>query len=363
MQVLIVGGGIAGLSLATVLQQRGIGCEIIEREAEWTTVGAGIALYPNGLRALASLGLDHAVEAAGRPIDLVRTLSASGDVISEFPGEVWEGVGRTVAVHRARLQEVLRAAAADTPVRMATTVLAITESPDAVEVAFSDGTRGRYDLVVGADGIRSQVRATCFADSPPRYVGQMYWRTSVRAEVVDTATMMFAADRFVAMLPLGHGETYVAAQLFRPDPFDLPPGTWTDEVRARFADFAAPVSDALAALTPETVHFGPAEEIERDQWRAGRVLLVGDAAHACSPTLAQGGSLAFEDALVLAEHLSTVASAADLDRALDTFVARREPRARWVRERTRLHMQVLNDGEPQLPQLLRETFDHLAGAI
>ena len=191
----------------------------------------------------------------------------------------------------------------------------------------------------------------------------MYWRMSVAAEVVDTATMMFDNDRFVAMLPLGHGQTYVAAQLLRPEPFDLAPDTWTREVQERFADFAAPVSDALAALEPDAVHFGPAEEIERDQWRAGRVLLIGDAAHVCSPTLAQGGSLAFEDALVLAEHLSKVATVADLDVALDTFVARREPRARWVRERTRLHMQVLNDGAPQLPALLRETFDHLAGAI
>jgi FAD-dependent urate hydroxylase len=155
----------------------------------------------------------------------------------------------------------------------------------------------------------------------------------------------------------------VAAQLFRPEPFDLAPDTWVAEVRARFADFATPVSDALAVLDADVIHFGPAEEIERDQWRAGRVLLIGDAAHACSPTLAQGGSLAFEDALVLAEHLATGATAADLDTALDTFVARREPRARWVRERTRLHMQVLNAGAPQLPLLLRETFDHLAGEI
>jgi 2-polyprenyl-6-methoxyphenol hydroxylase-like FAD-dependent oxidoreductase len=255
---------------------------------------------------------------------------------------------------------VLRTAAGATPVRMATTVVALTEEPDAVEVAFSDGTRAQYDLVVGADGIRSQVRATCFAASPPRYVGQMYWRMAVHADVVDTATMMFDNDRFVAVLPLGHGETYVAAQLFRPEPFELEPARWLPEVRERFDDFAAPVSEALAALDPGAIHFGPAEEIERDQWRAGRVLLIGDAAHACSPTLAQGGSLAFEDALVLAEHLAT---AADLDTALDTFVARREPRARWVRERTRLHMQVLNEGAPQLASLLRETFDHLAGPI
>jgi 2-polyprenyl-6-methoxyphenol hydroxylase-like FAD-dependent oxidoreductase len=112
------------------------------------------------------------------------------------------------------------------------------------------------------------------------------------------------------------------------------------------------------------VHFGPAEEIERDRWRAGRVLLVGDAAHACSPTLSQGASMAFEDAVVLAELLDDpVRGAAALDRTLDAFVARREPRARWVRERTRLHIQVLNDGSPELTGVLRETYDHLAMPI
>jgi 2-polyprenyl-6-methoxyphenol hydroxylase-like FAD-dependent oxidoreductase len=121
------------------------------------------------------------------------------------------------------------------------------------------------------------------------------------------------------------------------------------------------MSDALDHFDDGQVHFGPAEEIERDRWRAGRVLLVGDAAHACSPTLAQGASMAFEDAVVLAELFGDSArGAAAVDRALDDFVARREPRARWVRERTRLHMQVLNEGSPELTQILRETYDHLA---
>jgi 2-polyprenyl-6-methoxyphenol hydroxylase-like FAD-dependent oxidoreductase len=360
MHVLVVGGGIAGLSLATALTSRGIGCEIVEREAQWTTVGAGIALYPNGLRVLGALGLDRAVEEAGMAIELVRTLTASGDVISEFPGEVWEAVGRTVAIHRAALQGVLLDAAAGVPTRMDTTVVAMNELDSGVEAEFSDGTRGTYDVVVGADGIRSTVRALRFDPSPPRYVGQMYWRTTVDAEVVPTATMMFDSQRFVAMLPLGNGQTYLAAQLFCAERFELAPATWIDEVQERFSDFAAPVADALRQLDQDVLHFGPAEEIERDEWRAGRVLLIGDAAHACSPTLAQGGSLAFEDAFVLAELL---AAADDLDAALDAFVARREPRARWVRERTRLHMQVLNAGAPQLAELLRETFDYLATDI
>jgi 2-polyprenyl-6-methoxyphenol hydroxylase-like FAD-dependent oxidoreductase len=357
VNVLIVGGGLAGLTLASALGQRDLACEIVEREPEWTTVGAGIALYPNGMRALGRLGLDGAVEAAGKPIERVRTLTAAGDVISDFPGEAWEGVGRTVAVHRAALQRVLVEGAAGTRVRMATTVETIASRPDGVTVECSDGSIGEYDVVVGADGIRSSVRGRCFDESPPRYVGQMYWRTAVAAEVVDTATMMFSDNRFVAILPLGGGITYVAAQVYCDEPFSLPESEWVPAVRARFADFASPVADALAWMEYDGLHFGPAEEIERDEWRAGRVLLVGDAAHACSPTLAQGGSLAFEDALVLAELLATVP---EVDEALTRFVARREPRARWVRERTRLHMQVLNDGAPKLPELLRTTFDELA---
>ena len=360
MNVLIVGGGIAGLSLATALAQQGIDAEVVEREPEWTTVGAGITLYPNGMRALGALGLAGDVERAGFPVETVRTLTADGSLLSEFPGEEWPGVGRTLAVHRIPLQQVLLDAVGDAPVRLGVTVQTITAVENGVDVVLSDGTRARYDLVVGADGIRSRVRGMCFDASPPRYVGQTYWRTSVDAEIVDTATMMFADGRYVALLPLGGGKTFAAMQLQCAEPFSLPSNEIVRTVRERFSDFRGPAADALALLDADEVHFGPVDEIERDQWRSGRAVLVGDAAHACSPTLAQGGSLAFEDALVLAELLAAID---DTDAALDMFVARREPRARWVRERTRLHIEVLNDGAPELGAMLRETFDYLAQPI
>jgi 2-polyprenyl-6-methoxyphenol hydroxylase-like FAD-dependent oxidoreductase len=360
VRVLVVGAGIAGLSVASALARVSIECDLVERDRDWTTIGAGVTLSPNGMRALGTLGLADAVEAAGQPIERVRTLTERGELRSEFPGEVWDGVGRTVAIHRSALQRVLRIGAGEARVRLGTTVTQLTELDDAVEASFSDGTQARYELVVGADGIRSRLRELCFDDAPPQYVGQMYWRTSVSTEVVSTATMMFDEQRFVALIPLGSGQTYVAAQRFGVAPFELAPADVVPAVREHFADFASPMVEALEQLDDATVHFGPAEEIERDQWRAGRVLLVGDAAHACSPTLAQGASMAFEDAVVLGEVLGSCTDGTALLGALDGFVARREPRARWVRERTRLHMQVLNDGSAELESLLRETYDHHA---
>jgi 2-polyprenyl-6-methoxyphenol hydroxylase-like FAD-dependent oxidoreductase len=362
MRILIVGGGIGGLSLAAALTGQGLDCEVVEREPAWTTVGAGITVYPNGIRALGSLGLADAVVAAGHPITTVRTVDVDGRVLAESPGESWPDAGPTLAIHRAELQRVLLEAVDGVPVRMDATVTALVPVEAGVDVAFSDRTAGRYDVAVGADGIRSAVRALCFEDSPPRYVGQMYWRTATAEPVVDTATLQFADDRFVALMPLGGRAnlTYLAFQVHCAEPFEERATGMVEQLGHRFADFAGPAAAALSAVGDQPVHFGPAEEIVRDVWRAGRVVLIGDAAHACSPTLAQGGSLAVEDALVLAELL---ASTLGPDAALEAFVARREPRARWVRERTGIHISVLNSGGNGLAERWKETYAELAKPI
>ena len=353
MSVLIVGGGIGGLCLAAALTRHGIACEIVEREPAWTTVGAGISFYPNGVRALRRLGLGDAAVSAGATIDMVRTCDRAGNVVSEFPGEYWEGIGQTFAIHRAALQRILLDAIGDIPVHMGVTVASLDDRGDTVDVVLTNGASLTAALVVGADGIRSRVRDLCIGRLKPRYVGQMYWRGAVDHDLVDTATMLFDTDRFVALLPLGSGITYVALQQHSRDPFD-------DASLDRFADFGGPTPAAIELLRADpTLHFGPAEEIERDEWRAGRVLLIGDAAHAGSPTLAQGGSLAIEDAIVLADLL---ASQISTDDAIDTFVTRRQPRAQWVRERTHHQIELLHAGAPHehLARGMRETYIRLA---
>jgi 2-polyprenyl-6-methoxyphenol hydroxylase-like FAD-dependent oxidoreductase len=368
--ILIVGAGIAGSALAVALRRRGIPCELIERESVWTTVGAGITLYPNGMRALRSLGLADAVRESGAIVTSVRTLTREGELVAEIPGENWPDMGPMVAIHRPRLQALLVEAVAGVPVRLGTSVSRMLPDRDGVDVAFSDGSEGRYELVIGADGIRSCVREACFAPSTPRYVGQMYWRGMLSEPVVACATLQFAQDRFVALVPLGGDQIYVAAQLHTRIPLSLAAAEWRAALEARFGDFGAPARDALLRLEGD-LHFGPVEEIARAEWRAGRVLLVGDAAHACSPVLTQGGSLAIEDAVLLAELLAgTDLAASDpgdrsIDAALEEFVARREPRARWVRERTRYQIQLMNRGSPpaELGESLQVAYSALRAEI
>ncbi|MEO5838542.1 MAG: FAD-dependent monooxygenase [Acidimicrobiales bacterium] len=353
MSVLIVGGGIGGLCLASALTHAGIACEIVEREPAWATVGAGISFYPNGVRALRRLGLAEAAVSAGAVIESVRTCDRSGRVVGEFPGEYWEGIGPTFAIHRAALQRLLLDAIAAVPVHMGASVASLIDRGDAVDVELTNGAALTASLVVGADGIRSRVRDLCIGRLQPRYVGQMYWRGAVDHDLVDTATMLFDTDRFIALLPLGSGTIYVALQQHSRQPFD-------DASLDRFADFGGPTPLAIELLRDDpNLHFGPAEEIERDEWRAGRALLIGDAAHACSPTLAQGGSLAIEDAIVLAELLTNEPA---IDNAIDKFVARRQPRAQWVRERTHHQIELLNAGAPHehLARGMRETYVRLA---
>jgi len=345
--ILIVGGGIAGLALGAALSQRGIACELIERESTWTTVGAGITLYPNGLRALAALGLAEDVQRAGSPVDIVRTLNSQGELVAESAGESWPEIGTSVAIHRPRLQQILIGAISGVRVRMGISPKRVLTRPDSNEpvvVEFDDGHTETYEIVVGADGIRSSIRDTCFAPSPPRYVGQTYWRGAISKPVVDVATLQMSTNRYVALMPLSGDVLYVAAQLHTIDPPQpIPPSEWHQRLMEEFRDFDGPAREAFLELG-EGLHFGGAQEIDRDEWRSGRVVLIGDAAHACSPVLTQGGSLAIEDGVVLADRLAQggMADPKSIDRALSEFVRRREPRARWIRESTRHYIQLMN---------------------
>src|ERR671930_738644 len=175
-RILIVGGGIGGLCLATALHREGFAAEVVERSPTWPALGAGIALHANGVRVLRSLGLGAAIDGATATLPRWAFLDQRGELLCETDLEaLWGGVGPCLGITRVRLQEMLLEAAAPVPHRLGVAVTALEQDGGRVTVGFGDGSSGDYDLVVGADGINSTVRRLAVIPAPPAYAGTMAW--------------------------------------------------------------------------------------------------------------------------------------------------------------------------------------------
>jgi 2-polyprenyl-6-methoxyphenol hydroxylase-like FAD-dependent oxidoreductase len=215
----------------------------------------------------------------------------------------------------------------------------MTQDDDRVRVSLSGGGSGDYDLVVGADGIYSTVRELAVSSSPPSYAGQMVWRSMIptRPEGVVDMMVLVGDGRFFGLVPMGEGYTYGFGAVDGKH-FEEPCVGRLERFRRSFVGFGGPVPAYLAALQcDEQLHVGPIEWVELDEWYRGRVVLIGDAAHAGPPHMGEGGCMALEDALVLGDCLRRADS---VESALEAYVRRRRPRADWVQEQSRAAAQA-----------------------
>jgi 2-polyprenyl-6-methoxyphenol hydroxylase-like FAD-dependent oxidoreductase len=292
----------------------------------WESTGAGLYLPGNAMRALDELGIGAEVAARAHPIERQRILDHHGRLLADVDvGRFWEGVGGCVAIRRAALHEVLREATAEVPVRLGISMTGI-EDGGAPQVIFSDGSSGSYDLVVGADGVHSTVRRLALGGPPAGYVGQASWRFVVDGfRGIADWTAMLGRGRTFLTVALGEGSVYCYADVNTSDPAGSARADW----RESFAGFADPVPRLLDQAAD--AYFAPIEEVVPPTWSSHRVVLVGDAAHASSPNMAQGAAMAVEDALVLAEVL---AGGRSVEQALAEYEQRRRARVSWVQEQT-----------------------------
>ncbi len=336
--VLVVGGGAAGCATAIPLARAGVAVDLVEIKHDVTATGSGITLQGNALRVLRDLGVYHQVAAAGYGFDTLGLRAPDGTVVVEMPDAKTGGpdLPATVGARRADLARVLVARAQElgAKLRFGTTVEHLRQDDAGVDVTFSDGSTGRYDLVVGADGVRSHVRSLLGVEVDVAPVGMGIWRVFTRrpADLERTDLYYHGACYIAGYCPTGPDSIYAYLVEDAQDRFGLAPDEQLQVMRELAENYHGPWDDIRALMTDSTkVNYTWFEwHVLDGPWNRGRVLLIGDAAHSCPPTLAQGCAQALEDAVVLAEVLLD-ADALD-QQVFDTFTERRLPRARTVVE-------------------------------
>jgi 2-polyprenyl-6-methoxyphenol hydroxylase-like FAD-dependent oxidoreductase len=301
--ILIIGGGIGGLTTAVALRRAGIEAEVYERAAELREVGAGLSLWRNALVALDRIGLgrairDHAVpyvNAGLRRSDGRLLVAASMDRLIAELGEV------AVVLHRAVVQKVLADALGRDRIHLGKACTGIEQDASGVTATFADGSQVRGDGLIGADGMHSVIRAALHGQAPPRYSGYTAWRAVVP---FDHARLTIGetwgrGSRF-GQVPLADGQVYWFATNNTAEGQHAPDSEKA-ECERLFRGWHDPIP-ALVDVTPSSaiIRSDICDRPPLTSWSAGRVTLVGDAAHPMTPNLGQGACQAIEDAVVLA---------------------------------------------------------------
>lgn len=365
-KALIVGGGVGGMTAAIALRREGVAVDLIDADPDWRVYGAGISVTGISLRAFENLGVLDEVRARGFVGAGMKVKDLAGNVQMSFPVppepktvECGGGILRPV------LHDILstRVRASGAKVRLGVKVGTLAQDADGVDVTFSDGDAGRYDLVVGADGIFSQIRAMIFPHAPaPAFTGQGCWRVvAPRPADVDRPEMYFGGPVKLGLNPVSRDEMYMFVLEHVPGNPWFEPEARPGHLKALMAPFGGHAAGVRDGLTAETeINYRPLEWLLLpDPWYKGRVLLIGDAAHATTPHMASGAGIAAEDGLVLAEELR---AREDVAAALKAFMARRFQRARLVVENSvRIGEMEMSGRSTQGNAMIGQTMHELAG--
>ncbi|WNM31663.1 FAD-dependent oxidoreductase [Streptomyces sp. Li-HN-5-11] len=365
--VLVVGGGTSGNAITVLLRRAGIEIDLVETEPGWNIRGSGITLQGNALRVLREIGVWDQVLEHGFPFNTLGLTAPDGTVLhiaDEFPAGGAD-LPATLGMQRPALQRILTDAvrASGARVRLGCTVKSLTQDDTGVEVTFDDGATGRYDLVVAADGRRSATRAMIGITDRPESLGMGIWRAPApRPAGVERSDLTYGGPCYIAgYTPTGDNSIYALLVERQRDRDSLEHLDLAAEMRRLTDGYGGHWAQIRESINdPSQVNYTVTDRmLVEGPWHRGRVVLVGDAAHCCPPTLAQGAAMALEDALVLAELLNTRDT---FDEALLTeYHARRVPRVRLVVDGSVQLCRWLLDGvaDADVPGLMARTMTAL----
>jgi 2-polyprenyl-6-methoxyphenol hydroxylase-like FAD-dependent oxidoreductase len=365
MRAMIVGAGIGGLTAAIALRRAGIETTVFERAGEIKEVGAGILLAANAVRALGQLGLFHEVSQLGTPASAGLIYSWRGDTLAEVPARELEkrSGAPSVAVHRADLQRFLLKEVGEKNVVLGAECSGFEQDEAGVTATFIDGTVERGELLIGADGLFSTVRARLFGREKPRYAGYTAWRAVVEPgrDLLPWGSGFESWGRGARFgcAHIGGGRVYWFATRNAPEgKRDGPVGSPSEPkaVLTRLFDgWHHPVPDLISETRESAIRRDDLYDREplSGSWGQGRVTLLGDAAHPATPNLGQGACQAIEDAVVIARCLEQVVQSnakAGVPTALRRYEVLRGERTAWIVRRSRALGRI---GQIESPLLCR----------
>ncbi|MEZ0244915.1 MAG: FAD-dependent monooxygenase [Sphingomonas sp.] len=334
---LIVGGGVGGMAAAIMLAERGVKVDLIDIDPEWRVYGAGMTITGPTLRAYRHLDMVEDIAREGAISPGSRIFHFSGQHLRDLDEPPLEaGLPATGGIMRPDLHHLMqdRVNAAGVSVRLGITVDTLANRDGGVDISFSDGTEGRYDLVIGADSIHSRVRELAFPHmSRPERTGQACWRVSLaKPPSLDRGEMYFGHRYTVGITRCGEDRVY----LWMLTPHERREKHFTEdelhaEMQVRLEGFGGSAGWIRDAMTRDDwVNYRPLEaKIQPRPWSDGRIVLLGDAVHATTPHLASGAGMAVESAVVLAQELERADTA---EAALAAYEERRYERCRDVVE-------------------------------
>lgn len=350
MKVLIVGAGINGLALARRFDELSIDYTLIERTSHWTQDGAGICLPANAVEGIDKLGLKSKLLDIAHQVKQVSYVKPNGSVLAsasllEAPLDVQP----FVSLPRVALLNLLREGM-DSKVSFGTTINTIEQDGNKVDVTFCDETSDSFDLVVGADGINSQVRELVFDEPGLLDLGVTNWRFLINQDTNGLEPLYYlGSDSAFMRYPMPNGQVYCYAHVI--DEQGEYAAAGKEWLLNKFSEFEPAVINAIAAVdNPDDLITGRLKAVKSREVYKGHVLLIGDALHGCPPTLQQGVGMGLEDVHLLAELLS---SDDDVGCVMSKFKMQRAQRIFWVVDESNKVIRLASKGQGLLGRVIR----------